>query len=191
MRPLVVVVIGVSGAGKSTVGRLVADRLGSPFVDGDDFHSPANVAKMRSGRPLTDVDRRPWLEAIARWIAERAEQGGGGVVACSALRRRYRDLLRGGRPEVRFACLTAGRDVLAGRLADRLGHFMPASLLDSQLADFEPLQLDEPGMVVDASGVAERAAAEVVAALRAELADDGAERAADAEGHRGSDRAEK
>ena len=163
MRPLVVVVAGVAGSGKSVVGRLVAAELGWPFADGDVLHSAENVAKMRSGQPLTDSERGPWLRQIARWIGEHSATGG--VIACSALRRGYRDLLRDGHTDVRFACLTARRDVLAARLADRPSHFMPASLLDSQLDAFEPLQPDEPGATFDTSGTPEQTAAAVVAAL--------------------------
>ena len=163
MRALVVVMTGVAGSGKSAVGRLVAADFGWPFADGDDLHSAENVAKMRSGRPLTDAERGPWLGQIARWISEHSATGG--VVACSALRRAYRDLLRDGHPDLRFACLTARRDVLAARLADRPAHFMPASLLDSQLDTFEPLAPDEPGATFDTSGTPEQTAAAVIAAL--------------------------
>src|SRR6266516_3454361 len=142
MRALVVVMTGVAGSGKSAVGRLVAADFGWPFADGDDLHSAENVAKMRSGRPLTDAERGPWLRQIARWIGEHSATGG--VIACSALRRAYRDLLRDGHPDVRFACLVASREVLAARLADRPSHFMPASLLDSQLAALDPLQPADP-----------------------------------------------
>jgi gluconokinase len=112
---------------------------------------------------LTDAERGPWLKRVARWIG--AHSATGGVIACSALRRAYRDLLRDGHPDVRFACLTAGYDLLASRLADRPTHFMPASLLDSQLAAFEPLAPDEPGATFDTSGTPEQTAAAVVAAL--------------------------
>jgi len=144
---LVVVVMGVSGSGKSTVGRELAARLGVPYAEGDDFHPPANVAKMASGQPLTDTDRWPWLRALAGWITEHSASGG--VVTCSALKRAYRDLLRGAAVRVWFLHLAGDRSVLAPRLAARAGHFMPASLLDSQLADLEPLGPDEPGLTVD------------------------------------------
>jgi len=150
--PLVAVVMGVSGTGKSTLGTALARDLGWPYAEGDDFHSAANVAKMRAGHPLTDEDRWPWLRAIAAWIGEREQAGSGGVVTCSALRRSYRDLLRAGHPDVRFICLAGSRDVLAARLAGRQGHFMPPSLLDSQLATFEPLGPDESGGEVDIQG---------------------------------------
>jgi gluconokinase len=162
----IVIVMGVSGSGKSTVGRLLAAELGWPFAEGDDFHPAANVARMHAGQPLTDAQRAPWLAAIAAWTRE---QRAGAVVACSALRRSYRDILRGGGPDVRFALLSLDRVVIADRMEHRLGHFMPASLLASQLATLEPLAPDEVGMTVDAGGTPEQA----VAAIRAWLALDG------------------
>ncbi|HEY7046437.1 MAG TPA: gluconokinase [Jatrophihabitantaceae bacterium] len=161
MHPAVLVVAGVAGSGKTSVGLLVASDLGWPFADGDSFHTSASVAKMRSGAPLTDADRQPWLRAIAGWIGEREAAGGCGVVACSALKRVYRDRLRHGHPTVRFAFLTAPAAVLHGRLRGRQQHFVPASLLASQLADLERLGPDEPGGLVDASGPAEQTAAAV------------------------------
>lgn len=131
----VVVVMGVSGAGKTTVAQLLATRLGWPLAEGDDFHPPANIAAMAAGRPLTDADRWPWLESIAAWIDERIGAGEDGVISCSALTRAYRDVLR--RPEVIFVHLTGDRELLAARLAARHGHYMPAALLDSQLATLE------------------------------------------------------
>ncbi len=165
MHQLVAVITGVAGSGKSTVGRIVAAELGWPFAEGDDLHSEANVAKMRAGIPLTDADRSPWLDEIAAWIGERSAAGTGGVITCSALRRRYRDRLRAGNSDVYFVCLTAGHDELAARLTERRGHFMPASLLESQLADFEALEPDEPGDTVDASEPAQRTAATVLGIL--------------------------
>lgn len=141
-----VVVMGVSGSGKSTVGQLVADALGVPFVDGDDLHPPANVAKMAAGIPLDDDDRAPWLRAVGRTLADSGPAGA--VVACSALKRSYRDLIRAEAPGTVFAELDGTRELLAGRM-DRPGHFMPASLLDSQLATLEPLQPDEAGLRLD------------------------------------------
>ncbi len=134
---------------------LVRD-LGWPFAEGDDFHSAANVAKMHAGHPLTDADRAPWLAAISAWIGEREAAGTGGIVTCSALKRSYRDELRAGHGDVRFICLTAPRALLESRLTSRVGHFMPASLLDSQLATLEPLQPDEPGVTIDVSGSEEQ-----------------------------------
>jgi carbohydrate kinase (thermoresistant glucokinase family) len=143
------VVMGVSGCGKSTVAAALQGRLGWVMAEGDDFHSEANVAKMRDGIPLTDEDRRPWLEAIAAWTSERDAAGDSTVVTCSALKRSYRDLLRAAPGRTRFVHLTGSRDLLAQRMRERSGHFMPGSLLDSQLATLEPLQPDEQGVTLD------------------------------------------
>ncbi|POX58188.1 gluconokinase [Streptomyces sp. Ru62] len=150
-RPPCVVVTGVAGIGKTTVARLLAQRLAVPFADGDDFHSPAHIAKMSAGTPLDDADRRPWLESIGRWLHEHDVAGTGAVVACSALKRRYRDTLRTACPDAFFLHLTADRELLASRLRRRHGHFMPGSLLDSQLATLEPLEPDERGAQLDAA----------------------------------------
>ncbi|MCD4533827.1 gluconokinase [Nocardioides sp. cx-169] len=141
-----VVVMGVSGSGKSTVGAALAQRLSAPFADADDFHPAANVAKMTAGHALDDDDRRPWLEALGIWLADHE---GGGVMTCSALKRAYRDRLRAHAPETAFVHLHGDRGVIARRQATRPGHFMPASLLDSQFATLEPLEADEHGFVVD------------------------------------------
>lgn len=143
----VVVVMGVAGSGKTTVGTALARRLGVPYAEGDDFHPPANIDRMRAGRPLTDTDRLPWLRAIADWAGEQTQRRGG-VVTCSALKRAYRDLLRAATERLWFLHLHGDRELLAARLAGRTGHFMPSALLDSQLADLEPLGPDEPGMTV-------------------------------------------
>ena len=135
--------MGVSGCGKTTVGRVLAERLGWPYVDGDDLHPPANVAKMAAGHPLNDEDRWPWLHAIRRQLDTWGSAGVDGVLACSALRRAYRDVLRDGPGEVRFAFLDVDPAVLADRLAHRSGHFMPSALLASQLATLEPPAPDE------------------------------------------------
>jgi gluconokinase len=140
---MVIVVMGVSGSGKTTVGTLLSTRLGWPYAEADDLHSPENIAKMASGQPLTDADRLPWLEAIAGWIDSRAAAGGSGVVTCSALKRAYRDILRGERSTVRIVYLAGSRDLIARRLTGRKGHFMTAALLDSQFADLEPPEPDE------------------------------------------------
>ena len=137
------IIAGVSGSGKTTVGALLADRLGWPFADADDFHPAANVAKMRAGNPLTDADRQPWLRAIAAWMDEHIARGESAVVGCSALRRSYRDQLLGGRPEARMVFLATDREVLTRRLAARVGHFFPEQLLASQLAALEPPGPDE------------------------------------------------
>jgi gluconokinase len=145
-----VILAGVSGSGKTTVGRLLADRMGWPFADGDSFHPAANVAKMAAGIPLTDDDRWPWLAAIGAWMDARIAAGGSGVVACSALKRRYRDFLLDGRPDVRLVFLDVGRDEDLARLRARRGHFFPAGLLDSQFADLEPPAPDEGALVLAA-----------------------------------------
>jgi gluconokinase len=140
---VIVIVAGVSGSGKTTVGAMLAGRLGWPFADADDFHPPANVAKMQAGIPLTDADREPWLWAIVAWMDEHIARGESAVVGCSALRRSYRDELLGGRPEARMVFLATDRDVLTRRLAARVGHFFPEKLLASQLAALEPPGPDE------------------------------------------------
>jgi gluconokinase len=145
---MILIVAGVSGSGKSTVGAMLADRLHWPFADGDDFHPAANVAKMRLGIPLTDSDRRPWLRAIAAWMDERIAQGESAVIACSALKRSYRDVLLGGRPEALVVFLAEDREVLARRLAARHGHFFPAVLLATQFDALEPPQPDEHAITV-------------------------------------------
>ena len=151
-RPTTVVVMGVSGSGKTTVAVELAQRLGWEFAEGDDHHPPANVAKMRAGTPLTDADRDPWLRGLAAWIAERERSGSSCVLTCSALRRSYRDLLRQGNESVFFAHVDVPEAVLAERLAARTGHYMPPSLLGSQLATLEPLGDDEPGITVPGTG---------------------------------------
>jgi gluconokinase len=142
-----VVVMGVSGSGKSVVGAALAQRMRVPFADADDLHPAANIAKMSRGEALDDDDRFPWLEAIGRWLAEHA--GTGGIVGCSALKRKYRDQHREHAPAVTFLHLDGGREVIARRQASRPGHFMPSSLLDSQFATLERLAADEEGVVVD------------------------------------------
>jgi gluconokinase len=145
-RPLIVA-MGVSGSGKSTVGAALAQRLRVPFADADDFHPPANIAKMTAGHALDDHDRHPWLEAIGEWLA--AHEQTGGVMSCSALKRRYRDQLRRHAPRTEFVHLHGTPEVITRRQASRPGHFMPASLLSSQFATLEPLQPDEHGVVID------------------------------------------
>ena len=142
----VLVVMGVSGSGKSTVGAALALELGVPFVDADGLHPAANVAKMAAGIPLTDDDRWPWLKLVGETLAGADDTGM--VVACSALKRVYREAIVAEAPSVRFVFLNASRELLEARVANRPGHFMPASLLDSQLATLEPLAADEPGITV-------------------------------------------
>ncbi len=141
-----IVVMGVSGSGKSTVGAALAQRLRVPFADGDDLHPPANIAKMTAGQPLDDDDRYPWLEAIGQWLADHHD---GGVMSCSALKRKYRDQMRRHCPDVEFLHLSGTPEVIGKRQASRPGHFMPASLLQSQFATLEPLDPDERGIVID------------------------------------------
>ncbi|WP_344322138.1 gluconokinase [Streptomyces macrosporus] len=155
--------MGVSGSGKTTVGTALAERLGVPYAEADDFHPPENVAKMASGVPLTDEDRRPWLDAIAGWLEDRGE--GGGVVTCSALRRRYRDRLRRAAPELFFVHLDGSPELIAGRMAARKGHFMPPALLRSQIETLEPLEPDERGAVVPIDGTPEETVALACAAV--------------------------
>jgi gluconokinase len=162
--PPVIVVMGVSGSGKSTVGGLLAERLGVPYAEADDFHPAANIAKMSAGHPLDDADRAPWLDAIADWIADR--RGHGGVVSCSALRRRYRDRLRQADPGLFFVHLDGPPELIAARLAARMQHFMPSGLLRSQIETLEPLEPDEAGVVVAvADGGPQAIAARALAAL--------------------------
>ncbi len=142
----VVVVMGVAGTGKTTVGALLAEALNVPYAEADAFHPASNVAKMTAGTPLDDADRAPWLDAIGRWAAART--GLGGVVSCSALKRAYRDRLRAAAPDVFFLHLTGDRSLIARRMEQRPGHFMPPSLLDSQFASLEPLEDDEQGAAV-------------------------------------------
>ncbi|KQX77452.1 gluconokinase [Streptomyces sp. Root1310] len=163
--PHVVVVMGVAGTGKTTIGPLLAARLGVPYAEGDDFHPQANIDKMSAGTPLDDDDRRPWLDAIGGWADARA--GLGGVVSCSALKRSYRDRLRATAPGVVFVHLAGDRALIEDRMAHRQGHFMPTALLDSQFATLQPLQADEAGVVVDVSGSPESITGRAVAALDA------------------------
>jgi gluconokinase len=141
-----IVVMGVSGSGKSTVGAALAQRLRVPFADADDFHPEANIAKMTAGHALDDDDRRPWLDSIGEWLAGHAE---GGVMSCSALKRTYRDQLREHCPDVDFLHLAGTPEVIGRRQASRPGHFMPASLLASQFQTLEPLAADEHGVDVN------------------------------------------
>ncbi len=147
MPPPLVVVMGVSGSGKSTVGAAVAQRLRVPYADADDLHPQANIEKMTAGKALDDHDRHPWLETVGEWLAGQDEAGG--VMSCSALKRKYRDQLRHHASRVEFLLLHGTLEVIARRQASRPGHFMPASLLQSQFATLEPLAPDENGLVVD------------------------------------------
>lgn len=158
-----VVVMGVAGAGKTTVGTALAARLGAPYADADDFHPAANVAKMRAGVPLDDEDRRPWLAAVGAWLTAQAS---GGVVSCSALRRDYRDALREHAPRARFVHLDGAAAVVAQRVAARTDHFMPPSLVASQVALLEPLGSDEDGLTVPLDWPVERILTHLLDTLR-------------------------
>jgi gluconokinase len=149
---VILIVAGVSGSGKTTVGTLLAERLGWRFADADEFHPAANIEKMRAGIPLTDDDRWPWLHAIAAWMDERIAAGEQAVITCSALKRSYRDVLLGGRPQARMIFLAPDREVLARRLAARHGHFFPGQLLGTQLASLEPPAPDEHVLTVIPAG---------------------------------------
>jgi gluconokinase len=140
---MILIVAGVSGSGKTTVGAMLAARLGWRFADADEFHPAANIEKMRAGVPLTDDERWPWLQAIGAWMDERVARDESAVVTCSALKRSYRDMLLRGRPQARMVFLATDREVLARRLAARHGHFFPQQLLGTQLADLELPQPDE------------------------------------------------
>lgn len=160
----VVIVMGVAGTGKTTVGALMAEALGVPYAEADSFHPPANVAKMTAGTPLDDADREPWLDAVGGWARER--EGAGGVVSCSALKRSYRDRLRSVSPRVFFLHLTGDRALIARRMELRRDHFMPPSLLESQFATLEPLQPDERGAAVSVRVGPDTVTERALAALR-------------------------
>lgn len=168
MPPLAVVIGGVSGSGKTTVGAEVARRLGARFLDADDFHPAANIEKMGRGEPLDDEDRRPWLAALNQALASRLEAGETVVLACSALKRRYRDRLTAGLPEVQLFMLNGDRTVLSQRMGARADHFMPASLLESQLKTLEPLdpiQERRLGWTIDVDRPVELIVAEIAERL--------------------------
>jgi gluconokinase len=160
-----IVVMGVSGSGKTSAALELTRQLGWEYIEGDDLHPEANVAKMAAGHPLDDDDRWPWLRRIAEVIGEHEASGTSLVLTCSALKRSYRDLLREGHPSVWFAHMQVSQQVLADRLAKRKGHYMPPSLLDSQLATLEPLGDDEPGDAIAGDGPLEQSVAELLTDL--------------------------
>lgn len=164
--PTHVVVMGVAGSGKTTVGTLLAERLGWVYAEGDAFHPQANVDKMAAGIPLDDGDRGPWLHALRDWMSEQGAAGHDTVLACSALRRAYRDVLRQAAGRVRFVHLSADPHLVNERLTERSGHFMPSELLASQYETLEPLADDEDGITVDAGGSPERIVQAVVDFVR-------------------------
>jgi gluconokinase len=165
-RCFALVVMGVSGSGKTTVAELLAKKLGWPFMEGDRLHPPANVEKMRQGTPLNDADRWPWLDRIGEELKRWAAAGKSGVLTCSALKRVYRDRIRAARPDVRFIYVKGSEALIEARVAARHHEYMPASLLRSQFDTLEEPTPDEPGIVtVDASGTADEEVAAVIAAL--------------------------
>jgi carbohydrate kinase (thermoresistant glucokinase family) len=161
----IAIVMGVSGSGKTTVAIMLARALGVAFLEGDDLHPRSNVEKMRSGTPLTDEDRWPWLRAIAARIDEWRAADKAGVVTCSALKRSYRDILIGNRPEVRLVYLRGSQQLIHERMAARHEHFMPVGLLDSQFATLQEPGADERPIVVDVGGTPEQVVAEIVRQL--------------------------
>ena len=161
----IVLVMGVSGSGKTTVGALLAGELHWRYAEADDFHPVANVQKMAAGHPLTDEDRRPWLAAIGTWIDEQIKTGQPAVVTCSALKRSYRDELRADRPGVRIVYLHGSRELIATRLAARHGHFFHAELLDSQFAALQPPEPDEHAIIVEIGGTPKEIVQEIRQAL--------------------------
>jgi ribose 5-phosphate isomerase A len=163
--PPILVVMGVSGAGKTTIGEELAARLGWPFEEGDSLHPEANVAKMHAGIPLTDADRQPWLERVAAWIDAQRAAKRPGIITCSALKRSYREVIIGDRPEVRLVYLRGGRDLIAEHLSGRKGHFMPASLLQSQIDTLEGPDPDEDPLIVDVGPSAAQVADEIIRQL--------------------------
>lgn len=164
-KPLVLVLMGVSGCGKTTVGAILASRLGWPFEDGDALQPQSNVEKMKAGHPLTDVDRWPWLEMVAKWIEQRLDRGENGLIACSALKRSYRDILNRRGSGVMFVFLAGSKEMIASRLVARHGHFMPPSMLDSQFADLEEPSSDEPAVRVDVGPTPDKIAESIMQKL--------------------------
>ncbi|RFU36387.1 gluconokinase [Actinomadura logoneensis] len=169
--PTVIVVMGVSGSGKSTIGRSLAARLGWEYVEGDDFHPPRNIAKMRSGAPLGASDRRPWMDRLDAWIRSRLAEGRPGVLACSALKRDDRDRLAGDRADVAIVYLDGDRDLIARRMHARVGHFFDADLLDSQFRELEPPASDEDVLSVSVAGSPQVITDDIVAALTTSASD--------------------
>jgi gluconokinase len=174
--PCVLIVMGVSGAGKSTIGEKLAAQLGWTYEDGDRFHPPNNVAKMGAGHPLTDEDRWPWLQAIATEVDRVCMAAQPAVIACSALKRAYRDLLVHGRNDVRIIYLQGTPDLIANRLAQRQGHFMPRELLASQFKTLEPPDPSENPITVSIDGPVEAIVNDIIRQLRLSAADSNAPR---------------
>ncbi|MFG2090834.1 MULTISPECIES: gluconokinase [unclassified Spirillospora] len=164
-QPQVILIAGVSGSGKTTIGTMLAERLGWEYAEADAFHSQANIDKMSSGHALTDADRLPWLRSIAAWIDDRLRTGRPGIVTCSALKRRYRDMLAGGRPEVAMVLLDGDRDMIAARMRARKGHYFSADLLDTQFADLELPAPDEDVLSAPIDGTPDETVTHIVKAL--------------------------
>jgi carbohydrate kinase (thermoresistant glucokinase family) len=165
--PPILVVMGVSGSGKSTIAEELSARLGWPFEEGDSLHPESNIAKMHAGIPLTDADRLPWLERVAAWIDGQRAKKQPGIITCSALKRAYRQIIIGDRPEVRLVYLRGGRNLIAEHLAGRHGHFMPSALLQSQIDTLEEPDPSEDPLTVEASAPAEQVAVEIIRLLGA------------------------
>ena len=159
------ILMGVAGCGKTTAATNLHNALGRPVAEADDFHPEANIAKMSRGAPLTDADRRPWLESLRAWMSEQADRGTRTIVTCSALKRSYRDLLVGAHGRVFFIHLVADEEALRERMEHREGHFMPSALLPSQFADLEPLADDEDGVTVTSRPAPEQTLGAILAAL--------------------------
>ena len=172
--PCALIVMGVSGSGKSTIAEQLAERLAWSYEDGDRFHPASNVAKMSAGHPLTDEDRWPWLQAIADEIDRACKAGEHAVIACSALKRAYRDVLVHGRNDVRIVFLDGTQQLIADRLAQRKGHFMPPGLLDSQFKTLEPPDADENPVTVSIDASVDAIVDDIVRQLRLDPADNGA-----------------
>ncbi|MDQ0736692.1 gluconokinase [Arthrobacter agilis] len=164
--PCHVIVMGISGSGKTTIATRLAEQLGWIFAEADDFHPAANIARMSSGTPLTDEDRRPWLESLRDWMTAQARAGRSTVVTCSALRRSYRDVLTQAEGSVRFVHLLGDTGLILERMKTRSGHFMPESLLPSQVSTLEPLQPDEQGIRIENTGTPDAVTAAVIDRLR-------------------------
>lgn len=164
-QPLHVVVMGISGSGKTTIATRLAEQLGWTFAEADDFHPAANIEKMTSGIPLTDQDRWPWLESMREWMTAQARSGSSTVVTCSALRRSYRDVLTQAEGRVRFVHLLGDAYLILERMKTRSGHFMPQSLLPSQLSTLEPLEPDEQGVRIENTGTPDEVTADIIKKL--------------------------
>jgi carbohydrate kinase (thermoresistant glucokinase family) len=166
--PIILIVMGVSGSGKTTVAALLAGRLHWKFQEGDALHPQANVDKMHDGVPLTDADRLPWLDSIAALVDRWSVEGVCGIITCSALKRAYRDRIRAGQSDVEFVYLRGAREMVSARITQRMGHFMPASLLDSQFATLEEPDDDEPVITVDIGGSPDQIVEAILTALQRE-----------------------